>query len=414
VSARSTELQRRLRTMRAGRARVAPAAASAAVGKAPADWLTAPRQTEAGPLHLVQHLHAVGYCQGSAPLADGLATSAQHLVRLSLDSGFAGVDPARLLYLDTETTGLARGAGTVAFLVGVAYFVGPQLQVEQWVLRRMGEEVPILERLAALLAGADAIVTYNGKCFDWPLLCSRFTLNRLPAPPVRPHLDLLHCTRRVLRHRAPATGPNCRPSMRLTQIEQDLLGFTRRDDIPGYLVPELYFRYLRGGGAGLLDPVLVHNRHDLVSLAALLGVLVRRLDDVSGLPQAADRLAMAELNVRGGATAQALRFAEAAAVQAPGPVQVSACLLVARLLGRRHRFEQAARALLRGLPASAPQRHAAAYAPLHLALSKLYEHKLSDLTRAAEHARFTAPAEGAASQTHRMARLLRRGAQPHG
>ena len=106
-----------------------------------------------------------------------------------------------MLFLDTETTGLAGGTGTVPFLVGLAWFEGRSLRVHQLFLRRLGEEAPMLRVLAERMAEPPAWSTYNGKSFDWPLLRTRFVLNRVPTPAELPHLDLLHCARRVFKHR---------------------------------------------------------------------------------------------------------------------------------------------------------------------------------------------------------------------
>jgi uncharacterized protein YprB with RNaseH-like and TPR domain len=405
-------LGRRLGSMRTqGRAISIPLTVPKPVGGA---WLMGLQHTPAGPLCTVHHTHPKDFIQGRVPVGHCLRATAQHLQRLALDPTMAGVDPNRLLFVDTETTGLAGGSGTVPFLVGVAYFTAGRLLVEQWVLQRPGEEGPILQRLAACLAVADAIVTYNGKSFDWPLLRSRFILNRVPMPQPLPHLDLLHCTRRVLRRRQTIGANGGRPSMRLVNVERDLLGFCRIGDVPGAQIPELYFSYLRSGGAHLLDPVLEHNRHDLVSLAALLGLLVQRLDDVAAPNDDGDRLAMAELNVRGGATAQAMHFAEVAAKRGTAPIRVDACLLLAQLLVRQRRYAAAVLALRQAL---APDDKGIApagslLAPVHLALSKLFEHRLHDLIRAQHHAQYTAAAEGVEAQGRRLGRLARRLTRP--
>ena len=104
--------------------------------------------------------------------------------------------------LDTETTGLSGGTGTLPFLIGTARFEDDgRFLVEQLFLRRPGEEAPMLHWLASQLAATTCLVTYNGKSFDWPLLRSRFVMNRVPVPPLPPHLDLLHCARRVFARR---------------------------------------------------------------------------------------------------------------------------------------------------------------------------------------------------------------------
>ncbi|HSI06085.1 MAG TPA: ribonuclease H-like domain-containing protein, partial [Myxococcota bacterium] len=111
------------------------------------------------------------------------------------------IDFSRALYIDTETTGLSHGAGTLPFLIGMAWFDGTAVRVEQLVLRKPGEEGPMLEELAMRIASSSCIVSYNGKSFDWPLLRTRFVLNRMKVPEPEAHVDLLHCARRVYRRR---------------------------------------------------------------------------------------------------------------------------------------------------------------------------------------------------------------------
>ncbi|MBI5366379.1 MAG: ribonuclease H-like domain-containing protein [Planctomycetes bacterium] len=175
----------------------------------------------------------------------------------------AGFDARRALLLDTETTGLAGGTGTYAFLVGLAFFVGDEFQVHQLLMRDHGEEAALLSDLAALLPQFDTLVTYNGKAFDVPLLEARFCLARREVDLRRPaHLDLLFPARRLWRGRT----ENCR----LATLEREICGFERTGDVPGAEIPGIYFEYLRNRNPARLARVLDHNRYDLLSLAALL------------------------------------------------------------------------------------------------------------------------------------------------
>lgn len=185
---------------------------------------------------------------------------------LALDPKLGSCDPRRALYLDTETTGLAGGTGTVAFLIGLAYFDEAQghFVLEQMLLRRLGEEAPILELLERRLAEASMIVTYNGKTFDIPLLRTRFVMNRMQRPAEPPHLDLLHVARRVHKHRLEACN--------LATIESHVLGRQRMGDISGMDIVEAYAHFLRSGDEGALHGVVTHNEHDVLSMVALLGL----------------------------------------------------------------------------------------------------------------------------------------------
>jgi uncharacterized protein len=170
---------------------------------------------------------------------------------------------SRLLYLDTETTGLAGGTGTYAFLVGVGFFDGDGFEVRQYFMRDLDEEPALLAALDAVFRDFDGFVTYNGAGFDLPLLETRFVLARRRWPGDRFHLDLLGAARRLWSARL----ADCR----LGTLEQHVLRFTREDDLPGALIPSVYFDYLRQKRPGGLPRVFEHNRHDILSLAALTG-----------------------------------------------------------------------------------------------------------------------------------------------
>ncbi|MGM0420374.1 MAG: ribonuclease H-like domain-containing protein [Bacillota bacterium] len=171
-----------------------------------------------------------------------------------------GIEREKLLFLDTETTGLAGGAGTFAFLVGLAYFSGSDLVLEQHMMRDYDEELELLLQVGEKLKDHPYPVTFNGKSYDLPLLKTRFILNRLEFPDVSGHYDLLHPCRSVWKHL---------PSCSLTALENDLLDFHRQDDIDGSQVPEIYFNYLQNKDMNLLEPVLSHNRLDIISLVSL-------------------------------------------------------------------------------------------------------------------------------------------------
>jgi uncharacterized protein YprB with RNaseH-like and TPR domain len=178
-------------------------------------------------------------------------------------------DPTKWLFLDTETTGLAGGTGTYAFLVGLAWWDSGGLQAEQLFMRDFAEEHSILHELASRLAERPVLITFNGKSFDWPLLENRFTMTRaIPTPRLAAHLDLLHPARALWKLRL--------GSVRLVELERHVLdaprlGWHREDDVASALIPQHYFDYLRGGPADPLAAVVRHNQMDLRGLAALFG-----------------------------------------------------------------------------------------------------------------------------------------------
>ncbi len=178
-------------------------------------------------------------------------------------------DPKRIAFLDTETTGLAGGTGTVAFLVGVGRLTDRGFRVRQYFMRDFGEEASMLQAVAEDLAGAELLVTYNGKSYDEPLLASRYVLARIRPPFSRlAHLDLLHGARRLWKLRF--------DSCRLQELEAQILGYTREGDVPGGLIPRVYFDYLRTRRPGHLHAVLHHNVLDILTLAALTAILPLR------------------------------------------------------------------------------------------------------------------------------------------
>jgi len=222
------------------------------------------------------------------PVARPDAGAAPTALADALDA-FGHAAPA--VFLDTETTGLAGGTGTVAFLVGLARSAGPDLTVTQWLLTAFHGEAALLAELTETLAGTSTLVTYNGRSFDAPLLQARYRLAGLADPlPGLAHLDLLHPTRSAYGQR----WPDCR----LQTAEREILGLERTGDIPGHAIPEVWFRWVRSGHAGQLPAVLEHNRLDLVALAALLPRLAAAHRDPVG--HAADPVALTRRRLREG------------------------------------------------------------------------------------------------------------------
>ena len=175
--------------------------------------------------------------------------------------------PSRWAFLDTETTGLAGGTGTYCFLVGVGALEGRDFCVRQFFMRDYAEEPAMLDALAEHLARFDVLVTYNGKSFDGPLLETRFRMaRRRPAHQRLAHLDVLHSARRLFRLRL--------ASCRLTEIEAEVLGFYREGDLPGELIPNYYFDYLRTHDALKLVPIFHHNQMDILTLACLTALVL--------------------------------------------------------------------------------------------------------------------------------------------
>jgi len=237
--------------------------------------------TEHGPCFVSETVYPLDHCHGTLPLAALLNHHPQTVALLERNDVAGGVDLRRAAFIDTETTGLAGGTGTYAFLVGIGYYTEDAFHVRQYFMRDVVEELAMLYLLGETFSGFRAVVSFNGRAFDLPLLATRFTLARL-APPLAgvPHLDLLFPARRLWRQRL--------PSCALSSLEANVLGVTREDaDVPGWLIPSLYFDYLRTGDAQPMKRVFYHNVQDILSLvtltARLCAALADPLNEESGL-----------------------------------------------------------------------------------------------------------------------------------
>ena len=305
---------------------------------------------------------------------------------LSKRTRLALADPTKWLFLDTETTGLAGGTGTYAFLVGLAWWDSGGLQAEQLFMRDFAEEHSILHELAARLAERPVLVTFNGKSFDWPLLENRFTMTRaIPTPRLTAHLDLLHPARALWKLRL--------GSVRLVELERHVLdaprlGWHREDDVASALIPQHYFDYLRGGPASPLAAVVRHNQMDLRGLAALFGKIDMLLAAENHANQEVDSLdlfgASRYLQRRGDSDRAHTACARALDLGLPAEFRPQARRELALLAKRRGDYANAA-ALWQELAAEStgnPQDciHACEQLAIH------YERRTKDWARAAEFA----------------------------
>jgi|GEM_PF-1487881 hypothetical protein len=264
--------------------------------------------------------------------------------------GEAGWRPSLrdLLFLDTETTGVMGSTGTVAFLVGLGWFEGEtdadgQMQPREFVVEQLfiddfcGEEA-LLALVAERIAASEALVTYNGRGYDMPLLEGRFVMNRMRPAAARPHLDLLHPARAVFRA---AVG-----SCSLRNIERNVLGIARTHDVDGALIPQIFFDYVRGTRRERMVPVVDHNVQDIVSLGALLLDLGDRMSDAqepSFEGQAAMAAGFGKLLRRRGQGERSVAFFERAVAESRDANLTRSCLAaLADLYRRGGRAEEAA------------------------------------------------------------------------
>ncbi|MBE1441826.1 ribonuclease H-like domain-containing protein [Paenibacillus sp. OAS669] len=184
------------------------------------------------------------------------------LLKGDLDAQESSLPYNKLLYLDTETTGLGIGAGNIPFMIGIGFYEGDQFVVEQMFIRNPAEELAMLHHLQEKLVAYPYLVSYNGKSFDWPLIKNRYIMNRMPSEPdIAGHLDFLYPSRSLWKH----TLPSCR----LGKVEEERLQVIRHEDVPGSLAPALYFQYLSENDVSIVKGVFVHNELDILSLAGL-------------------------------------------------------------------------------------------------------------------------------------------------
>lgn len=275
------------------------------------------------------------------------------------------------LFLDTETTGLSGGTGTVAFLIGLGWFEGSAFVTRQIFARDYAEEKATLVHLQEILQNKRFLVTFNGKAFDANLLASRYIMNRLGNPLADlPHVDLLHASRRLLSHRL--------ADRRLGSLESEILGFHREGDVPGYEIPQRYFDWLRQRDGRLMADVFEHNRLDILSMAALLAHLIETIDPDNENPQhhPGDLLAAGQLFLSRGRHHDAVRLLQSVCASAHGPSARNARRELSLHYRRTARWPEALclwEEMIRHDPGDL-------FALIELA--KWYEHRAHDLERA--------------------------------
>lgn len=273
---------------------------------APASARPEPRRPDAAstePYLVKEFTYSLDGRYGKVRLGNWLSLQPGALDVIAGGGEFAAVDPRRVVFFDSETTGLAGGTGTIPFMLGFGFFSDQAFQVKIFVLLSLDREGEFLEAVARFLEerGFSALVTYNGKAFDSPLLETRYILQRQRFP-LRglPHLDFLFPARTIWR--------NTFDSRKLGYLGEMLLGLSREDDIDGSDIPALYFSFLRSQAFSLIEPVVEHNAMDLVGLAAvvLLGVLY--LDDYSLTGDGGEIFGLGRLCERSGLLEKAEEF----------------------------------------------------------------------------------------------------------
>jgi uncharacterized protein YprB with RNaseH-like and TPR domain len=243
-----------------------------------------------GQTFLVEQRYPFEYQHGSSQLR--LEASMEMMAEWAGDQRLIDLSPQDYVFVDTETTGLTGGSGTYAFMIGVGRFVEDGFQLTQFFMRDPAEEPAMLSALEQYLAGCNALVSFNGRSFDIPLIQARFITNGWPPQMAdTAHLDLLFLARRLWRERL--------PSRALGYLEEHILGQTRtEEDTPGWMIPQMYFDYLRSGDARPMKGIFYHNAMDILSLVTLTEHMARMLEDPLGsqVQHALDLVALGRLH----------------------------------------------------------------------------------------------------------------------
>jgi uncharacterized protein YprB with RNaseH-like and TPR domain len=328
-------------------------------------------ETEHGTCLALETSYPLLYQHGHSSLEVLLSKTGQDISLAAKSVEFNTVNPSRLLFIDTETTGLAGGTGTYLFLVGVGYFKENCFCVLQYLMRDFDEEKAMLYLISQLSHNFDAVVSYNGKTFDMALFRTRCVLARIEnhLDTLR-HLDLVHTSRRLWKRRL----PDCT----LSSVEKDIIGFSRPSDIPGYLIPSVYFEYLRSRQVTVLRNVLRHNVWDVLSLVSITNAACEVfLTDGKNEPTYRDPLGVIRTYEDLGQYDRAVEVCEQEAARSADGLEAKQYHLKRALYFKREkRWDEAEQAFQTAI-------RIGRFHPLpYVELAKIYEHQRRDLKAA--------------------------------
>ncbi len=325
---------------------------------------------EYGCFYLIERRYSPSFFHGGYKLGDALKVEDNVITALGGED-CKELRADQLLYLDTETTGLSGGAGTVAFLVGVGFFEKDAFIVRQYFMRDYNEEAAMMSGLQQLFAGYKGFVTFNGKAFDINLLQSRFISNRFrPSFKELPNLDLLYPSRRVWGLKL--------DSCRLSSLEENILGLYRDDDIPGAQIPSVYFNYVESRDAIDIKRVISHNELDILSMVSLLSRLSSMMNNpLSQTDGELELLGMGRFFELCGKTDDMLRCFEACTESELFSVRMHAVRRLTGVYKKRGSYKQALEHW-KAVDAENPE-----FELFHLIeMAKYYEHKAKDPVQA--------------------------------
>ena len=306
---------------------------------------------------------------GSIRVGSALDAEGRHIAVSANDEELNDFDPKTAVFVDTETTGLMGGSGTVAFLIGVGYFTDDVFRLEQCFMRDYDDEEPMLQYLNELFSDKETLVSYNGKSFDLPLMRARFITNRIPFRLESAlHFDLVHAARRFWKRRL----GDCS----LGNVEREVLGIQRHGDVASAEIPQLWLNYLHTRDARRLQPVFYHHKMDILSLAALTGHLSQTLEqpDGAGFEHCEDRLSLLRIHFTQKRYAEVLDLSDTLMKELDEGVSMHDCLEMTAFAAKRtkqwERMEDSWTLLLELSPKHVIACHE---------LAKHYEHRKRDL-----------------------------------
>jgi len=325
---------------------------------------------EDGCFYLVENRYPLTYIHGGIALGEALDICTSSLSRIcsgiSCDTGIGD-----FLFLDTETTGLSGGTGTLAFLIGTGCFEEDFFVIRQFFMRDYDEEPAALRAFNELLATHRVLVTFNGKAFDWNILQARFIYNRIPLSLSEPvHADLLFPSRMIWK--------NVLESCRLVSLEENILGEYRWDDIPGALIPPAYFKYLEDGDATDIKRIIRHNELDILSMVSLLVKITAMLKEPLGNSERVHELfGLGRIFEKNGEYDKVIDCLEECVKSAGPAVREAALRRLSDIYKRNREYSRAAEHWEKMLE----DPHRISVYPL-IELAKYYEHRKKDIPKA--------------------------------
>lgn len=339
--------------------------------------------TPGGDVFFRDNFFPLDHRHGDIFLREMLDVPSEVLVFLGQDPIFKNLNLNRTLFIDTETTGLAGGTGTKAFIVGIGFAEGSQFIVRQYFMPDYKHEPAMLSHFNEFLKDYVAIVSFNGRVFDVPLIKTRLIMNRIsPGRWDDVHLDLLHPARRFWK--------NTLSSCSLSSLERGVLGVHRENDVPGYLIPGIYFDYIRHGDFSTIEKVLQHNLLDILSLSTLITRMWMHLEYAAcGQLKSSEFYSLGKMFQNKKNLSESAKFYKKSLdCEAGGWIKFKAMRNLAAIFKKRRMWDEAVRLWKQICEESEIEVKAA------IELAKYYEHQMQDYATAYKYASIALEAVG--------------------